>query len=379
MKNNDHIENDIFKPEDDTEKKRLEFFWKQCLPEESESVVVSIREKTFRKIKEMPEEQSTDVIKKRSLKTFYISVASVAASFVILAMGTWWFRDTQQENIRQVVALMEPFSSDEAEDITLVMSESEKLQLNTDAQIAYTSKGAVSVNSESVLSGKEGKKEKESSFKEQYNQLIVPKGKRSQLQLSDGTKMWVNSGTKVIYPRVFSGSKREIYVEGEVFLEVTHDADRPFYVNTSGFEVKVLGTSFDVFAYKQIPICRVVLAEGSVEIKDQHNGYIRMEPDELVSIEENNIKEKVKVNAVDYKAWIEGLMILNGDYLNILVERLSLLYGTKIVCEPSLGNEQIYGKLDLRENLNEILDYIESMIPISAREENGVIYLNKRE
>ena len=70
-------------------------------------------------------------------------------------------------------------------------------------------------------------------------------------------------------------------------------------------------------------------------------------------------------------------MILNGDHLRQLAERLSLLYGTPIKCDSSLANEQVYGKLDLRDNLDEIIDNIKSMIPISAREENGIIHLKR--
>lgn len=90
----------------------------------------------------------------------------------------------------------------------------------------------------------------EDDIKEEYNQIIVPKGKRSQIVLADNSKIWINSGSKVIYPRAFEGKYREIYVEGEVYLNVTHDTSKPFIVNTSGFEVRVLGTSFNISAYK---------------------------------------------------------------------------------------------------------------------------------
>lgn len=76
----------------------------------------------------------------------------------------------------------------------------------------------------------------EDDIKEEYNQIIVPKGKRSQIVLADNSKIWINSGSKVIYPRAFEGKYREIYVEGEVYLNVTHDTSKPFIVNTSGLK-----------------------------------------------------------------------------------------------------------------------------------------------
>ena len=373
MKENKFIDNEVFQPKDEEEREKLEFFWNRCTPEDTD-VTESIRQKTFRKIHE--EERKSTVQQKRSSKTLYITIASVAASLLLLVAGNWFFSHDNSAGIKEVAALMSSVDPEDAEDITLMMSDSKKLQIETDSRVAYTSKGTGSVNSKSLSHDAEMEdvKEEKSAAKNEYNQLIVPKGKRSQLLLSDGTKVWVNSGTKVIYPRVFKGNKREIYVEGEIYLEVAHNAEKPFFVNASGFEVKVLGTCFDVFAYKQME-ARVVLAEGSVQIKDNNEKLIKMVPNELVSIAENGIKEKIRVNANDYKAWIDGLMILDGENLNRLAERLSLYYGKKIVCDSSLYNETVYGKLDLRDDLNDIIDFIKSMIPLSAREENGVIYL----
>lgn len=372
MKENKFIENDSFQLKDEEERSKLEFFWNHCTPEDID-VTESIREKTFRKIDE--EKRKSTVQKQKSSKTLYITIASVAASLLFLFVGNRFFSNDESGDIKMIAAIMDTVDLGDAEDITLMMSDSKKLQIETEAQVAYTSQGVVSVNSKSVLHDHKDEAGKEEN-KNHYNQLIVPKGKRSQLLLSDGTKVWVNSGTKVIYPRVFKGNKREIYVEGEIYLEVAHNAEKPFFVNTSGFEVKVLGTCFDVFAYKQME-ARVVLAEGSVQIKDKNEKSIRMVPDELVSIVEDGIREKVQVNAGDYKAWIDGLMILHGENLNWLAERLSLYYGKKIVCDSSLYNEEVYGKLDLRDNLTDIIDFIKSMIPLSAREENGVIYLKR--
>lgn len=372
------FDNETFQPKDEVEKDKLEFFWEKCLPEDETNVAASIRERTLRKIQSGTVSHISIDIKKKRRNRFYIAAASVAATVsILLSLPYIAEKLTQQEDIRQVVALMDALPIEETEDVVLVMSEQKKVQLASDAQITYTPEGNVSVDSEKLQFEKTEQDETKDAYHESYNQLLVPKGRRSQLLLSDGTKVWVNAGTKVIYPRVFGEKKREIYVEGEVYLEVTHDENRPFYVNTEGFEVKVLGTSFDVYAYKRMPESRVVLVNGSVEIKDQQNKQVRMAPNELVSLEHNNITEKRTVNASDYMAWTEGIMVLNGDHLNMLVDRLSLLYGTKIICDSSLDNEQIYGKLDLRDDLDEIIDYIKSMIPISAREENGVIYLKR--
>ena len=202
MKENKFIDNEAFQPKDEEEREKLKFFWNRCTPEDTD-VTESIRQKTFRKIHE--EERKSTVQQKRSSKTLYITIASVAASLLLLVAGNWFFSRDNSAGIKEVAALMSSVDPEDAEDITLMMSDSKKLQIETDSRVAYTSKGTVSVNSKSVSHDAEMEdvKEEKSAAKNEYNQLIVPKGKRSQLLLSDGTKVWVNSGTKVIYPCVF--------------------------------------------------------------------------------------------------------------------------------------------------------------------------------
>lgn len=373
---------------------KLEFFWEHCAPEVQADVADAIREKTFRKIQEKKTIQPSfprSPRRKSSLRAI-ITLTSVAASVAILFVFIQLTGKVRhQEDIREFAAKLDLLPEEETEEVTLILSEEEKHELESDVQIAYAPDGNVSINTHELLSAKEETTEnpiqeeisQEEVIKEKtseptaYNQLIVPKGKRSQLVLSEGTKVWVNAGTKLIYPRVFSKDKREIYVDGEIYIEVSPDAARPFYVNTNGFEIKVLGTAFDVYAYKQMAVSKIALVKGSVQIKDRNERQMQMSPDELVVLEQNNIVEKKSVCAADYKAWTEGIMILNGEHLPQLAKQLSLFYGKDIVCDPSLSNEQIYGKLDLRDNLEDILDFIRSMIPLSVSEESGVIYLKR--
>ena len=357
---------------------KTRFFWEHCMPDIHPEINDSIQEKTFRKIEAHGERPSA--AGRRPFKTAVLTLTSIAASVAVLFASLHIYKEVSgQEDFKQIVAGLESLPTEEAEEVTLVVSDKEQHTLQSDVQISYTPSGHVSVNSRArePVKEKEVKEIEESSSSAAYNQLIVPKRKRSQLILSEGTKVWVNSGTKVVYPRVFTKKKREIYVEGEVYLEVTPDANRPFYVNTDGFEIKVLGTAFDVFAYKQMDVSKVALLKGSVEIKDRENRQMRMVPDELVLLEQNNIVEKKTVNAADYVAWIDGVMILNGEHLPQLAERLSLLHSKRIICDSSLDNEQVYGKLDLRDNLDDIIDFIRSMIPLSVQEKDEVLYLTR--
>lgn len=377
MDKENYIKNDSFKSKDEAEQKKLKFFWYHCTPDAG-NVVDSIREKTFRKIHADIEKDSVISTKKRYSKR-YLMLTAVAAAAVIVFVARWMlYESSPHEGIKEIAGLMAVTAVDSIKEITLILPDRENIQLEENVEVKYSLSGLLSINSQTITNNSQSKVNENKNNGPEYNQLIVPNGKRAQLLLADGTKLWVNSGSKVIYPKLFQGKKREIFVEGEVYLEVAHNAEKPFIVNTSGFDVKVLGTAFNICAYKKMKTCTVALVEGNVEIKDRHNVTVNLKPDELASIENEGIKEKIAVNAKDYMAWINGNLILNGEYLNDLTGRLSLYYGKEIVCCQSLREEQVYGKLNLRDDFHEVLGFIKEMIPsVSVKETDGVIYLQR--
>ena len=92
-----------------------------------------------------------------------------------------------------------------------------------------------------------------------YSEITVPFGQMSQLTLSDGTKIWLNSGTTIRYPERFAEKRREISVEGEAYFEVTKLPNKPFTINTAEMKVEVLGTSFNLSAYREDATSSVTL------------------------------------------------------------------------------------------------------------------------
>ena len=143
--------------------------------------------------------------------------------------------------------MVEQMENSAIDEVTLITSK-EQLNLDENAFIKYTKEGKVAVNSQKV------EEEKEEGGKvaelEEYDQLLVPAGKRAKIELSDGTLVTVNSQSKVIYPRRFKGETRTIYAQGEVFLEVAHDKKHPFIVEANGFNLRVLGTKFNISNYE---------------------------------------------------------------------------------------------------------------------------------
>lgn len=211
--------------------------------------------------------------------------------------------------------------------IQLLLGEDEAYAVTQGKEkIYYSSQGAISVGMD-----KQNVENAVADSDNDFNQLIVPKGKNCQVELSDGTMMYVNSGSRVVYPRVFGGRSREIYVEGEAYLEVAHDESKPFLVRTDRFSVEVLGTKFDICAYKDEERGNVALVSGAVRLNDAHQREVLLKPGHLVNIESGMASDPVNVNISDYISWIDGTLTVKDETLENTFRKIRRFYTTPIV------------------------------------------------
>lgn len=343
------------------EGEKLKYFWEDCKPAQVDTS--SIIKKTQEKIRR-------DAMRRRR-NYFLVATTSIAASLLICISTIYFLNQTRTDNM-DFQALVEQMESPVVDEVTLITSE-EQLNLDEDAFIKYTKEGNVAVNSQKVLEAKESNAEAV-----EYNQLLVPAGKRARIQLSDGTHLTVNSQSKVIYPRRFTGDVRKIYAQGEVFLDVAHDKDHPFIVEANGFNLRVLGTKFNISNYEG-EATNIVLVEGSVEVMDKHENKARMIPSDLLNIDNGNIAYQKQVSVDEYISWVDGILLLNGNELADILRKLNKYYAVDIKCSLEIGKEKVYGKLDLKDNIDEVLQCIQQTLPMQIEKNNTSIYLNKQQ
>ena len=205
---------------------------------------------------------------------------------------------------------------------------------------------------------------------------MVPMGKRIQLLLSDGTKMWVNSGSRVVYPIIFDKKKREIFVQGEVYLDVIEDKNRPFVVKTDQFDVNVLGTAFNISAYSDNSQSSVVLVRGKVNVTDRTKGVVIMKPNQFTAIKDGKAGIPREVDVEKYICWKENLMIIQDDRMDEVFAKLKRYYGKEFVFTDKVAELQVSGKLDLKENLEDILKSISFSVPITYQENANKIIID---
>ncbi|MBC5621324.1 FecR family protein [Butyricimonas hominis] len=167
------------------------------------------------------------------------------------------------------------------------------------------------------------------SREERKNELIVPRGGEYQIVLADGTQVWLNSATKLIFPQNFTGKERRVVLSGEAFFEVARDENKPFIVETSRMDVKVLGTRFNVNAYTDNEMVSTTLVDGSVEVASGTQKPITLVPGEQAYGEAGEL-EKREVNVRLYTSWIDGRFMFNNVELEEIAKQISRWYDVEI-------------------------------------------------
>jgi len=233
-----------------------------------------------------------------------------------------------------------------------------------EANVQYDKNGNMILGQKSVSATKNS-----SPASTTYNQINVPFGKRANLTLSDGTLLWINTGTRVIYPSSFSNDKREIYVEGEVYAEVTHDAKRPFIIKTTKLDIKVFGTVFNLSAYAEDKQVNVVLVSGSIGATPKKGKTTFVKPNQLLSYSDQAVTLRtVKVD--NYISWKDGLYAFENEPIENVLLKLSKFYNVTIKLPETASGITCSGKLELKEDINNLLNGLSDITPMSYIENN---------
>jgi hypothetical protein len=293
------------------------------------------------------------------LKRFAGRIFSYAAvALIFFSMGALLFYKQNSYHPQLITEkLSEPIPENSAK---LIRANGKNILLkNEKSVLKYEADGKLVVDSDTVHADKS-----ESANQTAMNQLIIPYGKTSEVQLPDGTKVFLNAGSRLVYPENFTGKTREVMLVGEAFFEVKHDKQHPFIVQTDDFRVKVLGTKFNVSAYPTDNVVETVLAEGKVSLEKNEAGLfekaIDLLPNQLVSF--NRTTKETYLRTVDtdnYILWTEGLLKFESTDLSRITKRLERYYNVRFqYAEPLLGGLRISGKLQLKEDFNEVCERV---------------------
>lgn len=190
--------------------------------------------------------------------------------------------------------------------------------------------------------------------------IFVPPGQRAELTLTDGTKVWLNAKTTFTFPDKFTANSREVILDGEGYFNVTKDADKPFTVKTEKYDIKVLGTEFNVTAYTGSPIFETSLLKGAVEVSSSTTKTrIKLEPYARTYMENGTLK-KGKIEHDSYFLWKEGLLCFYDEPVGKMIEKLELYYDVRIdVQNKELLKNRYSGKFRSKDGVEHVLKVLQ--------------------
>jgi len=209
------------------------------------------------------------------------------------------------------------------------------------------------------------------------NTITTPLGGEYRVTLPDGTKAWLNAASSIKYPTAFTGSERIIEITGEVYLEVSKDAAKPFIIKVNDIsEIKVLGTHLNINAYPDEEAVRTTLLEGSVQVRDSSGASVTLSPGQQSSVGMYGIVSVQNVDVESVVAWKNGVFQFNSLSIDEIMRQISRWYKVEVIYQNEKLQGEYSGIVSRNTNLSEVLDMLE-LSGIKCRMEEGrLIILN---
>ncbi len=224
-----------------------------------------------------------------------------------------------------------------------------------------------------------------------FNEIIVPIGEKSQIVLSDGTHVWINSGSRFKYPVSFGKKTRQVFLSGEAFFDVTRKEKQTFVVTTHDASVKVLGTAFNVKSYPEDAKTQTTVVRGLVSVQRlNENEEVLIRPNQMAVIRNSvpEIKDTESprklhvlnnVNTEAVTCWKNQLLVFADEPLEDMAMKMERWFNVNIVIEDStLSQERYNGKFVHNETIYEVLEAIKHTTPIKYSVEEDKIIIDRK-
>lgn len=287
----------------------------------------------------------------------WFRVAVAACIILMVGIGSWVLFFNKPAKTEQVITA-QPANDVEAPAITkatitladgrTVAVDSLSILTQNNVQLSKTADGKI------VYSG--------NAEKLVYNTLTNPRGSKVvDMMLGDGSRVWLNAGSSVTYPVAFIGNERKVVITGEAYFEITHDAEKPFYVSKGNMSVQVLGTKFNVNAYDDEPDVRVTLLEGSVNVaiqQAQGNNNQLLRPGQQARVA-NSIKVISSIDVDEVMAWKEGYFKFNRADVKTIMRQLARWYDLEISYAGEIPRREFGGEMQRDLPLSGMLRLLE--------------------
>jgi len=216
-----------------------------------------------------------------------------------------------------------------------------------------------------------------------FNTITIPRSGEYKLVLSDGTKVWLNSASKLKYPVAFTGGQRKVFLEGEAYFKVAKNEKQPFVVKTENMDVRVLGTEFNLKAYADEKWVQATLVRGEVAVFTGMDKSVRntLKPEQQAEWDIEKGKLDVKTVELDlYIAWKNGQFVFRGQRLTEIMTVLERWYDFEVCYQADWIKEvEFAGKLNRSASIEPILDVIRSTHKINVNTRGKTIVFSAKQ
>lgn len=308
-------------------------------------------DKVFRKIEAQR--------KKKKARMRWAAWGSVAASLIILLSLGILLQGKFKGEEQPMVALAMPDRSS----VRLELSNGEVISLAKTAEVKEYNGTSVALND---TTGIVYQNDSEVAMPEEeiiYNTVITPRGTEYLLTLADGSRVWLNSDSRLKFPVKFPKGMRHVELVGEGYFEVAKDTSSPFIVSSGALDVRVTGTSFNITAYPDENTIQATLVSGAVDVSCPGNaniGKVSLVPNEIAVFApgSQSIKTK-KVDIASFIAWHEGYLDFDDEDLGSITKKLERWYDLTFEFDQPETKELIfYGSIKRHEDISRVLDML---------------------
>ena len=199
-----------------------------------------------------------------------------------------------------------------------------------------------------------------------YNTMSTARGNQYQLQLVDGSKVWLNAASSIRFPTAFNGNERRVEVTGEVYFEVAHDATKPFIVKITGAsgadggEVQVLGTHFNINAYDDEAAVKTTLLQGAVKYVKANSKQLLKVGEQASASYESPVISLSQADVEKAVAWKNGSFMFDGDNIQSIMRQISRWYDVTVIYEGEICKETFSGIVNRNSNISQVLKIMEA-------------------
>ncbi|SDP82447.1 FecR family protein [Mucilaginibacter sp. OK268] len=296
---------------------------------------------------------------KKSSKRYWVAAAAV----LIFALSLIWVTSHNANNasteiVKNSVGVKGPVLPGNNK-ATLTLSDGSNIDLTDSKKGLLSKQGSVAVGKsgegEIVYDAKEGEAKSSVTL---YNIISTPRGGQYQVVLSDGTKVWLNAASSIKFPTVFTGHERKVELTGEAYFEVAKNKDMPFKVAVEHMSVEVLGTHFNVDAYKDEAVIKTTLLEGAVKlVTGDHQAYLK--PGQQATLNQQQSFNIRSVNTEEAVAWKNGYFIFNNENIQSIMRKISRWYDVEVVYNGKVDERDFGGTVSRFDSVTDVLKSLE--------------------